>query len=173
MDLAPVANGEFWTVLLQRARLQGLGIDPYRESSKSDWDAANLKTKGRLYSISEALYNFTGSYASYKDLSSANPQALASALSRGEYLVAQRPSSGSVSLDGVIRKHAYAVLGVYQENGAWKVRLYNPWGMDRENGATLDSLDRAAAVNDGVVTLSWQQFTNTSNFKGFYQAVKK
>ena len=55
----------------------------------------------------------------------------------------------------------------------WKVRLYNPWGMDRENG-TDDSLDKSAgASNDGVITLSWQQFVNANNFRGFYQAVKK
>jgi len=59
-DLVPVANGEFWTVLLQRARIQALGLDPYKEYSRSDWDAANTKTNGRLYSIAEALYNFTG-----------------------------------------------------------------------------------------------------------------
>ena len=78
-DLSPVANGEFWTVLLQRARLQAIGMDPYKQNSQSDWDAANVKTGNRLYSIAEALYGFTGIYASYKDISAANPTTLAAA----------------------------------------------------------------------------------------------
>jgi RTX calcium-binding nonapeptide repeat (4 copies)/Calpain family cysteine protease len=173
-DLQPTASGEFWTVLMQRARLQALGLDPYKQFSQTDWDAANSKLSGRLYSISEALYGFTGIYPSYRDISSANPYTLAAALAHGDYLIAQSPAWGSVSADGVIRNHAYAILNVYQESGVWKVRLYNPWGMDRENGATMDSLDKSAgANNDGVVTLSWSQFTNANNFKGYYQAVKK
>jgi hypothetical protein len=173
-DLVPVASGEFWTVLLQRARLQALGLDPTREYSKSDWDAANTKLGGRLYSISEALYHFTGSYANATSASALNPQTLATAVSHGNSIVAQSQTSTYVSADGIIGNHVYAVLNVYYEAGMWKVKLYNPWGMDRENGTTMDSLDKSAtASNDGIITLSWQQFTSSANFKSVYQAVKK
>jgi len=172
-DLVPVAGGEFWTVLLQRARLQALGIDSTRETSKAAWDAANLKTNGRLYSIAEALYHFTGSYATYSDISAANPKALQSALTRGDYLIAQSKSTGSPLLDGIIRNHAYAVLAVYQDAGVWKVRLYNPWGKDRSGTGTLDSLSNTTPASDGIITLSWAQFSNSENFKGTFLAVKK
>ncbi len=172
-DLVPAAPGEFWTVLMQRARLQALGLNPTKEYTRAEWDAASLKTGGRLYSIGEALYHFTGSYPTYKEISAANPQALQSALQRGDYLIAQSRIGSGVSGDGIVRNHAYAVLGVYQEGGVWKVKLYNPWGRDRENGTTLDKLDKSPPADDGVITLSWQQFTNGDNFKGFHLAAKK
>ena len=74
----------------------------------------------------------------------------------------------------IIGNHAYAVLAVYYDAGVWKVRLYNPWGMDRDNGGTIDAHDKSKpAANDGVITLSWSQFTNTNNFKGYFAAAKK
>lgn len=173
-DLVPVAPGEFWTILLQRARLQALRLDPYKENSKASWDYANQLLGGRLYSISEAIYNFTGSYPAFNEMTGANPQTLATAISKGSYIIAQSPNSGFISGDGIIRNHAYAVLNVYLDGSTWKVRLYNPWGMDRETGATIDSLDKyAPAANDGIITLTWSQFTNANNFRGFYTAVKK
>ena len=87
-------------------------------------------------------------------------------------VIAQSTSSGPyVSADGIIVNHAYAVTAVYNDNGTWKVRLYNPWGMDRENGATMDALDSSRpAANDGFITITWQQFTNSNNFVGFFIA---
>jgi hypothetical protein len=38
----------------------------------------------------------------------------------------------------------------------------------------MDALDPShPAANDGVITLSWQQFTNSNNFKGYFVATKK
>jgi hypothetical protein len=166
-----MTNGEFWTILEQRARLQSLGIDPATPRSTSDWNAANLKTNGRLYSIGEALYAFTGRVSTYNYINSATPQALRDSLGRGDYLVAQSRSASGTSSDGIIGNHAYAILAVYYDAGVWKVRLYNPWGKDRDNGGTIDSLDRSKpAANDGFITLSWSQFTNSNNFKGYFAA---
>ena len=53
----------------------------------------------------------------------------------------------------------------------WKVRLYNPWGMDGEPGVTIDSLDTSdPPANNGFITLSWQQFTSSANFMGYFVA---
>jgi hypothetical protein len=170
-DLVSSNKSEFWTVLMQRARLQALGIDPYKQYTMSQWDAFNRQTNGRLYSIGEAMYDFTGSVAIYSSFNGATPQALQAALDRGNYLVAQSQTGRYVSGDGIIGNHAYAVLGVYNDGGVWKVRLYNPWGIDRENGATIDGLDKSRpAANDGFITLTWQQFTNSNNFKGYFEA---
>ena len=168
------ANGEFWTVLLQRARLQAFGIDPTVEHSRSEWTTLDQNTNGRLFSIGEALYAFTGSVSSYNFINSANPQTLQASLMRGDYIVAQSRTGSGASADGIIGNHAYAVLAVYSEAGVWKIRLFNPWGTDRENGSTLDSLDKSKpAANDGVIPLTWQQFTNSANFKGYFVAGKK
>jgi hypothetical protein len=171
-DTVSGANGEFWTVLMQRARLQVLGIDPGKQYSRTEWNALNAARGGMLYSIREALYQFTGSVASYTAIGGvANPQALQTALANGSYLIVQSHDTGSyATTDGIIINHAYAVTKVYQEAGVWKVRLYNPWGRDRENGKTVDG--SGPAVDDGFITLTWQQFINPVNFKGLYQGAR-
>jgi hypothetical protein len=166
-----VSGGEFWTVLMQRARLQALGLDPTREYTQVEWDSWNQKTAGRLYSISEALYDYTGSVSASYAIGDATPQALQASLAHGDYVVAQSRSFSGISSDGVIGNHAYAVLATYFEAGVWKVRLYNPWGAI---GNAIDALDSSHSVaKDGIITLSWQQFTNSNNFKGYLVAVKK
>lgn len=166
------SKGEFWMILMQRARLQALGIDPTRERTRTEWNTLNQQLNGRLFSIGEAIYHFTGATSTYNYISAANPQVLQTALARGNYLVAQSyASSVYVSANGIISNHAYVVTSIYLEAGVWKVRLYNPWGMDRENGGTIDSANRSApAANDGNITLTWAQFTNSANFKGFFLA---
>jgi hypothetical protein len=171
-DPVMTSKGEFWMVLMQRARLQSFGIDPSKSYTQAQWDAMNQKSNNRLYSITDALYTFTGNTGVYTNTAYANASALQAALAQGSTVIAQsRPSGAYVSSDGIIVNHAYAVTNVYYDNGTWKVRLYNPWGMDRENGTTIDSLDRfAAPANDGFITLTWQQFTSSSNFIGYYVA---
>ena len=172
-DNDPVVNdsGEFWMVLEQRARLQALGVDTNTTTTSTAWANANNATGGKLFSIGEAIYGYTGYNSTYSDIKYANPQTLQSALTRGDAVIAQsRAVAGSVSADGIIGNHAYSVLGVYQESGVWKVKLYNPWGKDRDNGATLDNT--GAAVNDGFITLTWSQFVSTANFKGFFVTKK-
>ena len=167
------ANGEFWTVLLQRARLQAFGIDPTVEHSRAEWTAFDQNANGRLFSTGEALYAFTGSVSSYNFINSANPQSLQASLLHGDYIVAQSGTASGVSADGIIGNHTYAVLAIYSEAGVWKIRLFNPWGNDRENGGTLDTQDKSKpAANDGIITLTWQQFTNSANFQGYFVAKK-
>jgi hypothetical protein len=168
------SGGEYWMVLMQRARLQSLGMDPTRDYTTAEWDSWNVKTGGRLYSIADAMYSFTGSYPSFIGTAAANAQTLQTSLAHGDSVVAQSRSAGGTSADGVVGNHAYAVLAVYNDAGTWKVRLYNPWGMDRDNGTTMDAIDKSrAAANDGFITLTWAQFTNSNNFKGYYVGVKK
>ena len=172
-DLQESSNGEFWMVLMQRARLQALGISPTNQYTQAQWDALNKKLNGRLYSIGEALYNFTGNAVAYNTIQKATPQALQASLAHGDAIVAQSATGAYVSSDGVIGNHSYAVLAVYSDAGVWKVRLYNPWGMDRDNGSTMDTLDKShPAANDGFITLTWQQFTKSANFMGYYTAKK-
>jgi hypothetical protein len=163
-------NSEFWPVLLQRARLQSLGIDPSVPHTYAQWSQLNQQSNGKLFSINDTLAYFTGRATSYQGIGSVTPQGLQASLASGADIVAQS-QSGYVSPDGIIGNHTYALLAVYNDAGAWKVRLYNPWGMDRENGATIDSLDRShATANDGFITLSWAQFTNMVNFRGIVVA---
>jgi hypothetical protein len=165
-DPVEPSNSEFWTVLMQRARLQALGVDPTKQYTQAQWDAINQKTNGQLYSVAEALYAFTGNHAYYTPIAAAGaPQALQAVLARGNAVIAQsRPSGAYLSADDIIVNHAYAVTAVFYDNGAWKVRLYNPWGMNFVNGLS------APPSNDGFITLSWQQFTNSANFLGFFVA---
>jgi len=166
------SKGEYWMVLMQRARLQALGIDPMKARTRAEWDTINKNMNGRLYSIGDSIYHFTGATSTYNLINTVTPQAMQTALSKGNFLVAQSHLTGAyASSDGIIINHAYAVMSVYQEAGAWKVRLYNPWGMDRENGGKIDAANKTAApANDGYITLTWSQFTNAANFKGLFTA---
>jgi hypothetical protein len=172
-DPAVVAgSADFWPVLMARARLQELGINPYQHYSPCQWDQLESQTDNRLLSVSDALTAFTGLPTGYNDLGSVSPQDLHNALARGDLLIVSGTApSGAVSPDGIIGHHAYSVLNIYQEDGMWKVRLFNPWGIDSVGGRTIDALqDGAPARNDGFITLSWAQFTNPANFQGYTQA---
>ncbi len=160
-DPVEASNGEFWTVLMQRARLQALGINPTQQYTQAQWDALNTKTNGQLYSVASALYDFTGNTAYYSPIAYAGtPQALQTLLAQGDAVIAQSPASGSNAI-GIVVNHAYAVTAVLYQNGVWSVRLYNPWGMNLVNGTS---------TSDGFLTLTWQQFTNAANFVGFFVA---
>jgi hypothetical protein len=166
-------NGEIWPILLQRARLQSLGIDPTVPHTGAQWAQLNQQTNGKLYSLNDALTYFTGKTANYQTVGSISPQAMQASLASGAYILAASQTYTYVSYDGIIGNHVYAVLAVYNDNGTWKVRLYNPWGTDRENGTTIDSADRShPPANDGIITLTWSQFINNANFKGTVVARK-
>lgn len=167
-------SAQFWPVLMFRARLQALGINPNAAYSTSQWSALNQRTGGRLNSVGDALTMFTGAPNHYNEMHRADPVAMQYALARGDYLVASSvPTSGYISSNGIIGNHAYAVMDVYKDGSTWKVRLYNPWGTDRDNGQTIDSQRTGvAAKNDGFITLTWAQFVNTSNFRGYTLATR-
>ena len=168
----PATNGDFWAVLMQRARLQSLGISYTTGYTAAQWNSLNQKTGYRLFSVADSLLSFTGTPAYYYDIGRASPQTLQASLAHGDYVVASSyNASGYVSGDGIVGNHAYAVMAVYQEAGTWKVRLYNPWGTDGTNGRTIDAARTGtAAKNDGFITLTWAQFTNPRNFRSYLQA---
>ncbi len=174
-DPTPNASSpaEFWTILLQRARLQAYNIDSSQEYTTSQWDVFNALRGNKLYSLSQALADFTGAATTINTMSSFTPQALQASLAKGNlFLACSYAQSGYRSADGIVGNHAYAVMAVYSEAGVWKVRLYNPWGMDGDGSATIDKLQTGkAAANDGYVTLTWAQFTNTANFRCIVQGV--
>ncbi|HXG11059.1 MAG TPA: hypothetical protein VNK04_14970 [Gemmataceae bacterium] len=149
---------EFWTILVQRARLQRLGLDWRRERSRAEWDATNARLGGRLYSVPDALYTLTGRRARMTAVTNANAIALRDALARGALIVAGTPDARSIDpASGVIGWHAYAVTSVYWEGSGWKVRVYNPWGVDG-SGLPRDGL------NDGHLTLTWTEFVRNCNY---------
>lgn len=171
-DPVPTVTGEFWTILMYRARLESLGINPTASYSESQWDNFNSNDNGSLYSVGASIYAFTGQQATYVSLSQVSPGTLQNDLSRGDLVVvSSAPGTGATS-DGIIRDHAYAVLSVYYQGGMWKVQLYNPWGFDGLNGKTIESLSGKPATNLGFITVSWSQFANTNNFEAVTVAPK-
>ena len=167
-DPIPAQPGEFWTVLMYRARLEMYGINPNRDYSTAQWNALNQSTGTKLYSVADAITTFTGRRASFGSIGYA--QTMATELARGDYLVATTPPGGGVSADGIIYDHSYAVMSIYYQGGMWKVQLYNPWGFDSVNGKTIESLAGGPPQNKGFITLSWQQFINSTNFQGVTRA---
>src|SRR5262249_9790772 len=98
-----------------------------------------------------------GESFSYTKGAAMDAAAIRTALAAGENLVAETKSSGVINK--LVAQHDYAILGVSADGQT--VTLYNPWGRDRD-GAILDG------ANDGVVTVSWQQFK--ANFAGYYKS---
>ncbi len=171
-DPTPTVPGEFWTVLMYRARLESLGINPTADYSTSQWNSLNNAKGGALYSVADSIYAFTGQQATFVSLPHVSPQTLQSDLSHGDYVVvSSAPGSGATS-DGIIRDHAYAMLSVYYQSGIWKVQLYNPWGFDSVDGKTIEALSGKPASNLGFITVSWSQFANTNNFQAVTVAPK-
>lgn len=164
---------DFWVTLIHRARFQAYGIDVSANRTDAQWDALNDKNGSKLFNSGQALYDITGWKASYTAIGSAGAQNMADALARGDYIVASSFAANDKSKTsalGIVGSHAYAVTRVYKDNGVWKVRLYNPWGSDAPNGATIDGASGTTAKNDGFITLTWAQFTNTANFRGYFVA---
>ncbi len=162
----PAASGEFWTILLYRARLQHLGISPDTNYTEAQWNVLNTTTDDRLYSVADAIQTLTGHAATYHAIGSATPQQLQAELAAGDYVIASSPPGSGINALGIAYDHAYAVLSVYYQAGMWKVELYNPWGFDSANGLTIESLSGSPPTNKGFITLSWSQFHSTANFQG-------
>jgi hypothetical protein len=146
---------EFWTILLQRARLQLHGVNYRVELSRDQWNAANVASGYRLFDSGEGLYDFTGKAAEYVYANQANPQTLFNQWQSGKLIVLNTPGNGTNgTLDaasGIVAWHAYAVMRVYQANGQWLLDLYNPWAKDG-NGTPRDGR------NDGFLTITWSEF---------------
>jgi len=58
--------------------------------------------------------------------------------------------------------HRYSVLEVLQDDGEWKVKLFNPKAYD---GSPNDVLPiEKVGANDGVFYMKWSDFTNPFYF---------
>ena len=160
------ARPEFWTVLMSRARLSTFGVDSFTHYTSEAWDKINDKFKGRLCSSSDALYQFTGWKATNTDIGKVTFDSLQKSLANGDWVIASSFAASDKkhenTASGIIGGHAYAVTRVFVENGKKFVELYNPWGKDGHR--TIDNAPSATKRDDGVVTLSWADFTSTSNF---------
>jgi len=151
-DPAPV-NGapEFWPMMMQRARLQALGIN---WSVPQDDNLLHQQTNGRYGSPADALSAFTGRSTAMVTTAqvAVDPQGLRNAILSGYCVVAGSNTAASgITADGIYRQHAYAVTDVYVQNGMWMIRLYNPHGSNPNS-------------SNGYLTLTWSQFTNPTNF---------
>lgn len=147
---------EFWTILMQRARLEHFyGINWSTKMTEADWDAAQKKSNSTLFSIASAEQQMHGWTASDKNIGDVTAQGLADALSRSDMVIAGTPGSKKKTLDpstGLVGGHAYAVTNVYKDSsGTWMVKLYNPWNKD-------GSATPADGVDDGVLKITWTKF---------------
>lgn len=150
VDPVTEAEGEFWTVLFQRAYLRMSGVNPMN---------GNAVTAFPGDVIGRPLAMLTGRKLVGSATTKSSPQALLARLRNGDAV-----TTGSRSTAGhayVVANHAYMVDNVYQQGGRWYVRLYNPWGFDGY---------RTQGANDGYIVLTWS--TYTANFSDWTAAVR-
>jgi Ca2+-binding RTX toxin-like protein len=157
----------FAMILLNRARLISLGIDPNRYYSKADWDAQNTRTGGRLYDPADALRQFTGRTVSRALPSVADFATLKNRLDRGAAAVAFSFRANAPMTNGslVSANTNYVVRRLFTDSsGRQWVELFNPLGVDVGDGRLMDNAPGAVRQNDGVVTMTWNDFRRVSSF---------
>jgi hypothetical protein len=174
-DPMPAASSvpAFATILLNRARLIAYGIDPNRYYSNADWDAQNARTGGKLYSPADALRQFTGRYVTTLYPPGADFGTIKWRLDRGAAAVAYsyRASTHTANASGIMGDVSYVVRRLFTDStGKRWVELCNPLGTDCGDGSLLDRAPGAVRQNDGIVTLSWDDFRRSSNFTYLYVA---
>lgn len=160
-------NLEFWTILMQRARLQSLGVRYDIPKTAADWDRDNDRTGGKLLSVEDALNRLLGWDVSVKGINSANPTSLKSSLDRGDVVIASTvgEDKDQAISSNLVSGHAYMVANVYQDaNDQWKVTLFNPWIKRPGDNASAEEVQR------GYFTIGWSEFRNRSNFDYMYTA---
>jgi hypothetical protein len=151
VDPNTTPEGDYWTVLYQRAYLKLLGYDPMNGNQVAHFPGDYVE---------RPLAIMTGWKVHGMAPSAARPATLQQQLQNGDALEAasvMRPRSGLVVGD-----HAYMIDDVYQQNGTWFVRLYNPWGVD---GYQV----QPGGPNDGLIVLSWATFK--ANYDDYAWAV--
>ena len=161
VDERGMANPEFWTILMQRARLEHFyKVDSSQKMSQEDWDKVNTKSKNGLYNVETAMKQMHGWKTKDSAIANVSAKELAKALDDGAMIVAGTHGEGkkkTTNETGIVTGHAYAITNVFKDgNGKWSVEVYNPWGHDG-HGTPRDG------TNDGFLTLSWSEFT--ANFK--------
>lgn len=152
-----VPTGDFWTTIYQRAVLQYTGTDWRDQAAVENWSWTETAARDTILGV--------GNSGSVSKTDQNLPARLAQLLHSGAVMTAGTPdfkdSNGNPidERDGIVGDHAYAVLDVYQQNGAWRVKLYNPWGWDNEGDVPMDSRD------DGTIDIAWEVFTR--NFEDY------
>lgn len=146
-------KGEFWTVLYQRAFLKLCGTNTTSENS-DNWTSSKYNYRDHK----RALYALSGWSTSQRNISSSTSTATAQAM-RNDCLAGKMMTAGGTG-------HAYSVVSVFQDDGVWKVKLYNPWGSDATHQTM--SFANGELADDGVITLNWSVFR--SNFTRVYTA---
>ncbi len=163
----------FAMILLSRARLISLGIDPSRYYSKADWDSLNTRTGGRLYDAADALRQFTGRGVSRSSPYSPDFTSLKYRLDHGAAAVAYsfRASKRTANSAEVIGDTNYVVRRLFVDSrGVQWVELYNPLGTDVGDGRLMDRAPGATRQDDGIVTMTWADFRRSTNFTTLYVA---
>ncbi len=62
----------------------------------------------------------------------------------------------------IVANHSYAVYDVFKRNGAWVIKLYNPWGKD---APTATGTKAHTGANDGLIEIDVNTFAR--NFRGY------
>jgi hypothetical protein len=167
------ASPAFATILLNRARLISFGIDPARSYSDAEWDALNDRSGGKLYDPAHALRQFTGRGVATLYPPGASFTTVKAALDRGAAAVAYsyRATSRTANWFGIAGDTSYVVRRLFTDTrGKQWVELYNPTGSDVGNGKLLDYAAGAVQQNDGIITITWDDFRRSSNFTALYVA---
>lgn len=162
-DARPAAEGEFWTILMQRAYLQSRNLS--RASTPSGWPTGPL----------EAFTGYKSQSWSVNPSSSFNWQDLArmdQAIDRGDNVVAcTHDRTSDLDTDKLTRWHCYTVVDIEYDGTVpegwrywdspdnWAVVLRNPWGFDIGSGGTPSGTN-----SDGIVRVSLTEFYGS--FKG-------
>ena len=176
-DNDPVPSGgtvpAFATILLHRARLISFGMDPNRYYSNADWDAQNARTGGKLYDPADAIRQFTGRSVARLWPGGADFGTIKWRIDRGAAAVAFsfRSSNTKANSAGIMGETSYAVRRLFTDSqGRRWVELCNPLGTDCGDGRLMDNAPGALRQNDGIVTMTWDDFRRSSNFTALYVA---
>jgi hypothetical protein len=148
MDPYQAVEGESWTILFQRAYLaRFFGINPLNSNQVA---AFGGESNGN-----QAISALTGRSAA--TTTSFNYTTLYNQLAAGRTL-----NAGGTG-------HRYAIVGAWTDAyGNRFVRLYNPWASDStHNGMPLV----ADGVNDGYLTMRWNDFANGYWFRNYSYSV--
>lgn len=165
---------DFSLILLNRARLQTFGIDPTRYYSDADWIAHNTRNKSKLFDPASIFTQFTGRTAYSGSASSQDWNSLKAKLDRGQvavavsYRIAVSATNYAVPTPnraGIMGSTSYTITRLFTDaKGNKWVELKNPWGTDAGNGRTVDNATGAKRLDDGILTLSWNDFRSSANF---------
>jgi hypothetical protein len=133
----------------------------------------NARSGGKLYDPAHALRQFTGRGVATLYPPGASFATVKAALDRGAAAVAFSHRSGTRTANwfGIVGDTSYVVRRLFTDGrGRQWAELYNPTGSDVGTGKLLDYLPGAVQQNDGIITISWDDFRRSSNFTALYVA---